>query len=108
MSTSFRVASTLRTTPRMSSQTLTPLATRPFNTTAPHPVNPAVAHEDALETPVRSAAQWADFGREHVSAGLGRLRDHVIVKGQGLNVWTAEGKQLLDFTAGIGVTNLGQ
>ncbi|WWD17970.1 4-aminobutyrate transaminase [Kwoniella shandongensis] len=60
-----------------------------------------------MPAPVRSAAQWADFGRDHVSHGLGRLRDHVIVKGEGLDLHTADGKKLLDFTAGIGVTNLG-
>ncbi|KAK8865845.1 4-aminobutyrate transaminase [Kwoniella newhampshirensis] len=62
---------------------------------------------DAMPAPVRTAAQWADFGRDHVSHGLGRLRDHVVVKGEGLDLYTAEGKKLLDFTAGIGVTNLG-
>ncbi|TYJ54973.1 4-aminobutyrate transaminase [Cryptococcus floricola] len=56
---------------------------------------------------VRTAAQWSDFGRDHVSHGLGRMKDHVIVKGEGLHLITADGKKLLDFTAGIGVTNLG-
>ncbi|WVO17843.1 4-aminobutyrate transaminase [Cryptococcus depauperatus] len=60
-----------------------------------------------MSASVRNAAQWADFGREHVSHGLGRLKDHVIVKGKGLDLYTADGKKLLDFTAGIGVTNLG-
>ena len=31
-----------------------------------------------------------------------------MVKGQGLDVYTADGQKLLDFTAGIGVTSLGQ
>ncbi|WWC86148.1 uncharacterized protein L201_001021 [Kwoniella dendrophila CBS 6074] len=56
---------------------------------------------------IKSAAQWAEFGRDHVCHGLGRLRDHVVVKGDGLDLYTADGKKLLDFTAGIGVTNLG-
>ncbi|KIR67649.1 4-aminobutyrate transaminase [Cryptococcus bacillisporus CA1873] len=60
-----------------------------------------------MSAPVRTSAQWSDFGREHVSHGLGRIKDHVIVKGEGLNLHTADGKKLLDFTAGIGVTNLG-
>lgn len=60
-----------------------------------------------MSAPVRTAAQWADFGRDHVSHGLGRLRDHVITKGEGLDLHTADGKKILDFTAGIGVTNLG-
>ena len=64
--------------------------------------------EEDMPAPMRTEAQWADFGREHISQGLGRLLDHVIVKGQGLELTTAEGRRFLDFTAGIGVTNLGQ
>ncbi|WWC66439.1 uncharacterized protein I206_100341 [Kwoniella pini CBS 10737] len=62
---------------------------------------------DEMPIAVKTAAQWAEFGRDHVCHGLGRLRDHVIVKGDGLDLYTADGKKLLDFTAGIGVTNLG-
>lgn len=47
-------------------------------------------------------------GRKHVTPALGRLHDHIIVKGQGAQVWDEEGKEYIDFTAGIGVTNLGQ
>lgn len=61
-----------------------------------------------MPIPTRTAEQWADFGRDHVSHGLGRMRDLVVVKGQGLDVYTADGQKFLDFTAGIGVTNLGQ
>ncbi len=61
-----------------------------------------------MPTSIRTAEQWADFGRDHISHGLGRIRDLVVVKGQGLDVYTADGKKFLDFTAGIGVTNLGQ
>jgi 4-aminobutyrate aminotransferase len=57
---------------------------------------------------VTSHEEWVSFGKDHVSHGLGRLRDHVIVKGEGLELHTLDGKRLLDFTAGIGVTNLGQ
>jgi len=60
------------------------------------------------DQPFQTAAEWATFGKEHVSHGLGRLRDHVVVKGKGLELETMDGKRLLDFTAGIGVTNLGQ
>jgi 4-aminobutyrate aminotransferase len=63
---------------------------------------------DEMPVPVRTTAQWAEFGREHVTNGLGRLKDHVIVKGSGLDLYTSEGDKILDFTAGIGVTNLGQ
>ncbi|WVF70880.1 hypothetical protein IAT40_005675 [Kwoniella sp. CBS 6097] len=75
--------------------------------------SPAFAQQQQSSTdsdmpaPTRSAAQWSDFGRDHVCHGLGRLKDHVIVRGDGLDLYTAEGKKLLDFTAGIGVTNLG-
>jgi len=61
-----------------------------------------------MPTAVRTAEQWSDFGRSHISHGLGRIRDLVVVKGQGLDVYTADGQKFLDFTAGIGVTNLGQ
>jgi acetylornithine/succinyldiaminopimelate/putrescine aminotransferase len=48
------------------------------------------------------------MGKQHVAAGLGRLREHALVKGQGSQVWDEEGSQFLDFTSGIGVVNLGQ
>jgi 4-aminobutyrate aminotransferase len=94
--------------PKSLSSTL-PLS-RSLSTTVVRAAPPALARTPEAETPnqAKTAAQWADFGRSHVSHGLGRLRDHVIVKGQGLELFTAEGKRLLDFTAGIGVTNLGQ
>ncbi|ORY26342.1 pyridoxal phosphate-dependent transferase [Naematelia encephala] len=60
-----------------------------------------------MPAPVRTAAQWAQFGRDHVSHGLGRMQDLVVVKGEGLDIYTSDGQKLLDFTAGIGVTNLG-
>ncbi|WVQ85429.1 4-aminobutyrate transaminase [Cryptococcus sp. DSM 104549] len=103
----------------MSSRLATVLsrAARRPSTTAPRastlartyvsPTAPAPAQQADMPAPVRTAAQWADFGRDHVSHGLGRLRDHVIVKGEGMDLITADGKRLLDFTAGIGVTNLG-
>lgn len=61
-----------------------------------------------MPAPVRTEAEWAEFGRQHVAHGLGRLKDIVTVKGQGANLWTSEGRKFLDFTSGIGVTNLGQ
>ena len=97
----------------INSTTTTPAICRRFLTQTPLRAalpasKPEANRGDDMPAPVRTAAQWADFGREHVSHGVGRLRDHVIVKGQGLELTTAEGKRLLDFTAGIGVTNLGQ
>lgn len=78
------------------------------NTFSPLSQRKTEDNNEDMPAPIRTEAQWADFGREHISQGLGRLRDHVIVKGKGLELTTAEGKRILDFTAGIGVTNLGQ
>ena len=61
-----------------------------------------------MPAPVRTQAQWAEFGKQHVTHGLGRLKEEVMVKGEGVWLYNAEGKKYLDFTAGIGVTNLGQ
>lgn len=47
-------------------------------------------------------------GKKHVTPALARLHDHILVKGQGTKVWDEEGNEYIDFTAGIGVTNLGQ
>jgi 4-aminobutyrate aminotransferase len=87
------------------------IASRNITTTNPKPLSqPAFAPSpvEDMPAPVRTTAQWAEFGREHVTNGLGRLKDHVMVKGEGLNLYTSEGEKYLDFTAGIGVTNLGQ
>ncbi|WOO86007.1 4-aminobutyrate aminotransferase GabT [Vanrija pseudolonga] len=43
----------------------------------------------------------------HLTKGTGRLREHVFVEGKGINVWTSDGRRLLDFSSGIGVTSLG-
>jgi 4-aminobutyrate aminotransferase len=61
-----------------------------------------------MPAPVRTQQQWADFGKAHVTHGLGRLREEVMVKGEGVWLYNADGQKYLDFTAGIGVTNLGQ
>ncbi|TIB70675.1 acetylornithine aminotransferase [Wallemia mellicola] len=45
-------------------------------------------------------------GKLHVAAGCGRIKEHIIERGEGSWVYTNEEK-LLDFTCGIGVTNLG-
>jgi 4-aminobutyrate aminotransferase len=72
------------------------------------PAYASTSQDEEMPAPVRTTAQWAEFGREHVTNGLGRLKDHVMVKGSGLDLYTSEGEKYLDFTAGIGVTNLGQ
>lgn len=47
------------------------------------------------------------FGQKHVTKGLGRQVEAVLTKAQGSYVTLGDGRQLLDFTCGIGVTNLG-
>ncbi|KAG8826226.1 hypothetical protein FRC19_009459 [Serendipita sp. 401] len=54
-----------------------------------------------------SSSELVSFGQKHVAKGLNRLVDDVIQSGQGSYVTMASGKKLLDFTTGIGVTNLG-
>lgn len=106
----YRISSRLATTPRLARSSIMPIATRDFTTTPSKAAKPALAAEQEPDVDVssRSAQQWADFGKQHVSHGLGRLKDLVVVKGSGLDVHTADGTQYLDFTSGIGVTNLGQ
>lgn len=48
-----------------------------------------------------------DLGRKHVTKGLGRLTEGIMSKGQGSYMHFEDGRKLLDFTCGIGVTGLG-
>lgn len=49
-----------------------------------------------------------DIGAKHVTKGLGRITgDAVMVRGRGSWAEFEDGRRLLDFTTGIGVTNLG-
>lgn len=48
------------------------------------------------------------FGEKHVTKGLPKLTQDVFDKGEGSWVTMKSGKKLLDFTCGIGVTNLGE
>lgn len=54
-----------------------------------------------------SVSKLAEFGTKHVARGIGRLSNHVLESGAGSYLTTSEGRKLLDFTSGIGVTNLG-
>ncbi|KAL0062880.1 hypothetical protein AAF712_010201 [Marasmius tenuissimus] len=51
--------------------------------------------------------QLEEFGDHHVTGGLGRITKGVMVRAQGSHVYFEDGKKMLDFTCGIGVTNLG-
>jgi hypothetical protein len=48
-----------------------------------------------------------DFAQRHVTKGVNHLTEDVFVKGDGSWVTMHSGRKLLDFTSGIGVTNLG-
>ena len=54
-----------------------------------------------------ATAPLLEFGRRHVAKGLNRLTEDIIQKGEGSWVTMHSGRKLLDFTCGIGVTNLG-
>lgn len=54
-----------------------------------------------------SATKLAQFGTRHVARGIGRLLPEVFGTGAGSYVTTVSGRKMLDFTCGIGVTNLG-
>lgn len=49
-----------------------------------------------------------NFGKRHVTKGLGRLTDGIMSKGEGSYIIFEDGRRMLDFTCGIGVTGLGQ
>ncbi|KAL8766891.1 MAG: hypothetical protein Q9209_006439 [Squamulea sp. 1 TL-2023] len=54
-----------------------------------------------------SATTLTQFGINHVAKGIGRLTTEVIESGSGSYVTMVGGRKMLDFTTGIGVTNLG-
>jgi 4-aminobutyrate aminotransferase len=54
-----------------------------------------------------SLSKLAQFGVKHVAKGIGRLSTEVLESGSGSYVTTVGGRKMLDFTSGIGVTNLG-
>ena len=49
-----------------------------------------------------------NIGSKHVTKGLGRLTEAIITSGEGSYVNLHDGRRMLDFTCGIGVTNLGK
>ncbi|KUJ11897.1 4-aminobutyrate aminotransferase [Mollisia scopiformis] len=54
-----------------------------------------------------SLSKLAQFGVKHVAKGIGRLSTEVLESGSGSYVTAVGGRKMLDFTSGIGVTNLG-
>lgn len=55
-----------------------------------------------------STLSLQEIGAKHVTKGLSRLTgEAIITKGSGSYVTLNDGRELLDFTTGIGVTGLG-
>ncbi|KAG6888867.1 hypothetical protein C0992_007308 [Termitomyces sp. T32_za158] len=54
-----------------------------------------------------SADDLLALGNRHVTSGVARLTEGILAKGQGSYVEYEDGKKLLDFSTGIGVTGLG-
>jgi len=54
-----------------------------------------------------STGSLQEFGEKHVTKGLGRLTEGSMSKGEGSYVKFEDGRRMLDFTCGIGVTGLG-
>lgn len=54
-----------------------------------------------------SLSKLAQFGTKHIAKGIGRLHNEVLESGAGSYVTTVEGRRMLDWSSGIGVTNLG-
>jgi 4-aminobutyrate aminotransferase len=54
-----------------------------------------------------TAQKLVSFGTKHVAKGIGRLTPEVLESGTGSYVTMVGGRKYLDFTCGIGVTNLG-
>lgn len=57
--------------------------------------------------PSSTTQRYQATADKHITSAVGRLRNHVFASGSGLQVQTTDGRQLLDFTSGIGVTSLG-
>lgn len=55
-----------------------------------------------------SSDDLVEFGQRHVTAGIGRLTQAVMSKGEGSYLSFEDGRRILDFSCGIGVTNLGK
>ena len=54
-----------------------------------------------------AVSKMTKFGLQHVAKGIGRLAPEIMESGSGSYVTMKGGRRMLDFTCGIGVTNLG-
>lgn len=55
----------------------------------------------------QGATAEAPAGAERIGAGIGRISNLVLDRGEGSWLYTTDGEKYLDFSTGIGVTNLG-
>lgn len=60
-----------------------------------------------MATSLQNHSSLVEFGQRHVTKGLARQVDAVLTKGEGCYMSLGDGRRMLDFTSGIGVTNLG-
>ena len=70
--------------------------------------SPSSSSSRGLATDAVSAENLYAFGVKHVTKGLGRITEGIMTKGEGSYVVYDDGRRVLDFTCGIGVTNLGK
>jgi len=54
-----------------------------------------------------SSETLLSIGAKNVTKGMGRLTEAIMTKGEGSYLTLHDGRRMLDFTCGIGVTNLG-
>ena len=62
----------------------------------------------ALQTNTDPPQDLHAFGVKHINHGVGRITEGIMTKGEGSWVFYDNGRRMLDFTCGIGVTNLGR
>lgn len=74
-------------------------------TSVPHEAAGGSKNVAARPADVDSSA--SGFAKTHIAAGIGRMTDFVMKSGKGCRVTLDDGRELLDMTCGIGVTNLG-
>lgn len=67
----------------------------------------AGASKNEAARPAHQGTEASAFAKTHIAAGIGRMTDYVMKSGKGCRVTLDDGRELLDMTCGIGVTNLG-
>jgi 4-aminobutyrate aminotransferase len=72
-----------------------------------YPTLPSIITTSHRNMTTSSTGSLQQFGEKHVTKGLGRLTEGIMSKGTGSYVTFEDGRRMLDFTCGIGVTGLG-